>query len=191
MCNRLQVALAACILVLTAHLWATARSAPPPQLFAPVASVTHLMHYAIAPRADRLFDAVAVEVNASGERVRAPRGDAEWERLRGDALMLIESANLLHIPGRRVAAVHPDAPVPAAPHLRVRQLQRIVDLDRERWRRYVHALADAASWALDAVETRNVWQLQANAGDIALACERCHLAYWYPGRDVLVAVPDE
>jgi hypothetical protein len=149
------------------------------------------MRGVIAPRADRLFAAVAVEVNAGGERVRTPRDDAEWETLRSDALTLIDSANLLHIPGRRVVAAHPDSPVPAAPHLRVRQLQRMVDLDRERWRRHVHALAEAASWALEAIETRDVWQLQANAGDIALACERCHLAYRYPGRDIVVAVPDD
>ena len=182
--------LAGCVLLLAAHLLTSRSGAPPASPLVPAASVTDIMHGLVAPRAQRVFEAVAVEATVDGERVRAPGDDREWEQLRADALVLIESANLLHLDGRPVAAAHPDAPVAAAPHLRVRQLQRMIDLDRQRWRGHVQTLADAATWALAAVEARNVWQLHSNAGDLALACERCHLAYRFPGRRVVVAVPE-
>src|SRR5262245_48770317 len=138
-CNRLQVGLFACILALASHLWAARDERRPPPLN-PTTSITDLMIHQVMPRATPIFEAVSVSNTAAGEQVRTPQTDGEWRQLRAHALALVESANLLRIPGRRISHGAQHVRVPTSPRLTIRQLQRIVDLDRERWHRRVDAL---------------------------------------------------
>jgi hypothetical protein len=188
-CNRLQVLLVACVALLVVHLATARRETVFVEELLATATITEIMLDWVAPSSARLFQAVEIVVDSRGEQVRAPDTDDEWALLRADAIVLMEAANLLRLEGRRVSHQPGHAPVATIPTLPVRQLQRMIDLDREGWRRRVDGLGNAARWAYDAIAERNVWQLQANAGDIALACERCHLDYRYRGA-ATSAVPD-
>jgi hypothetical protein len=163
------VPLASAVAALVAHL-ALARTAelqPPP--VKPAATVDHLMRHLVEPRAATLFAAVGVTIGAHGEIEHAPRTDEQWRALRRDAVMLVESANLLLVPNRRIVADAGRA-----------HLDRMVWRDRDTWNRHVLWLAEAAGWALDAIDQRNAVRLQSHGGDISLACELCHLRYRYP-----------
>ena len=84
----------------------------------------------IDPAADVLWDSVAYIATPKGIEDRQPRTDDEWKTVRNSAITLIEAANLLSMPGRRVDAVHPPADATrlptaqAAPSTRATQLVR-------------------------------------------------------------------
>lgn len=130
----------------------------------------------VDPSASALFASVAFSVSADGEREQAPSTDAEWAALRLQALVLAESANLLRVPRRRIGA---------QPHV-----EQMVWRDPDTWNRHVGYLAEAAEWTLDAIEQRNAIRLQSRTGDIALACELCHLHYRYPGASRRLDLPE-
>jgi hypothetical protein len=57
----------------------------------------------VDPSADVLWESVAVVSTEKGTEERKPRTDEEWAKVRAHAITLIEAANLLMIPGRKVA----------------------------------------------------------------------------------------
>ena len=59
----------------------------------------------IDPAADHIWDAVAITVTAKGREEKYPRTDEEWKELRRRAIQIMEGANLLLVPGRRVAGL--------------------------------------------------------------------------------------
>ena len=78
------------------------------------------MRTMIDPAADAVWDAVVTESTPDGIVEIRPETDGDWTRLRRQAVLLAESANLLLVEGRRVAApesrselpgidLHPDA----------------------------------------------------------------------------------
>jgi hypothetical protein len=138
----------------------------------------------VDPSADVLFDAVFYDVTAAGIEEKVPTTDDEWKEVRRNALILAEAANLLRMPGRRVASagatlgMKDEAPGPE--DLSPAQIQVLIDRDRNTFNRLAQALSDAAQLALKAAEARSVDDLFASGEHIDLACENCHLKYWYP-----------
>jgi cytochrome c556 len=126
-----------------------ATSACSPQTpFKPVTTVKELMQATVEPTSDVVFDA-AVWVN--GEPFGVPKDDAEWEKVRQNALTLAESGNLLMMPTRAK--------------------------DQLGWMTRSQALVDAGLAAAKAAETRNVETIFRAGGQIGLACDGCHQQY--------------
>ena len=69
-----------------------------------VATVQDLMAELIDPASKVVFGAVSSQVTSTGTVETAPRNDAEWAVVRRNALIMVEGANLLLIPGRRMAS---------------------------------------------------------------------------------------
>ena len=168
------------VMALVSHLSLVKARQPDPAPVKPVATIALLMRHLIEPSANALFASVSVTVDARGEVERLPNTTEEWMALRRHAVVLLETANLLLVPGRRVVEDH-DAR---------RHLDRMVWRDRETWNRHVQWLAESAAWTLDAIEQRNALLLQTHTGDIALTCELCHLHYRYPGVSRRLDLPD-
>ena len=147
-------------------------------------SIKELMHGVIDPSADALWDAVSFDITAAGVVETVPRTNDDWYAVRRHALILAESANLLRVPGRRVAPATPipslvDAP-PAPEDLPPEQIQILIDRDRAKFARLSQGLIDAAVLAIKAADAKDVERLSA-AGDLLdRACEACHSEYWYP-----------
>ena len=78
-------------------------SNPSPPAFEPTATVREIMSAIVDPSADVLWDAVEVEATLAGTRKKAPATEEEWNLLGRHAIALVETSNLLLIPGRRVA----------------------------------------------------------------------------------------
>lgn len=150
-----------------------------PQL-RPVATIQDLMDGEIDPAADALWDAVAFIATKAGTEDRQPRTEAQWKAVRANALTLVEAANLLSVPGRRVAA----ADSPTGPgELRPEQIQQRIEAGHGGFVQFARALQDAGLKALTAIDARDATGLMDAGGRIDEACEACHVTYWYPGQN--------
>lgn len=145
------------------------------------ATVKDLMDSMVDPIADVLWNAVAVIVTPSGTEERAPKTDEDWAAVRRGAITLVESTNLLRMPGRRIARPGEKSENPKI-ELEPEEMQALVDKDRQAWNRLAHGLHEAAAEALRAIDAKNVRGLMEAGGKIDQACESCHLKYWYPNQ---------
>ena len=161
------------------------------QPFQVVATVKDIMDGMVDPAADFIFDSVATEITASGIVERAPKNDEEWTKVRHNALIVMEGANLLMMEGRRVA---PEKETLAAGNpkgvqieLTPMQIEAKIAKDRKTFVKLAAALSSAASLSLKAAQARDA-QALLNAGDnLDTACENCHLRYWYPSQVEILA----
>jgi hypothetical protein len=71
--------------------------------YTPTATIKDLMDSIVDPSADVVWNAVMTSVDASGTEDKFPRTDEEWADVRRGAIRLVESSNLLLVPGRHVA----------------------------------------------------------------------------------------
>jgi len=164
-------------------------AAPPPQSatqllgdMKPVVSVKELMADMIDPFADYIFDAVWWDATANGTVEHRPRSDAEWEKVRIGAVTMAEGIYLLKVP-------RPFAPPgdvnnsvgPNAPELSPAQIQAKLDKDPVLWNAKIEALRNVGLATLEAVKRKDVDALFQAGADLDVACEACHLEYWYPG----------
>lgn len=143
------------------------------------ATIKDLMDSEVDPASDYLWDSVSTTVSRKGVEENRPRTDEDWKEVRRRAITLIESANLLVMPGRRVARTGQKADNPNV-ELSPEEIQQVIDGDRATFVQRAHQLQDAAKQMLDAIDRKDVDGLS-NAGvTVDKACEQCHLKYWYP-----------
>lgn len=167
------------ILLLTACAEQQSQPAAPQPQYQTTATVRDIMDSVVDPAADVVWGAVETIVSAKGVEEKFPRNDEEWQNVRRSAIMLLESSNLLKIPGRAVAqpGEKPDNPgIELAPE----QISELIEKDRASWNNYAQALHDATKQVLKTIEAKDAEGLL-NMGDgIYQACEKCHMHYWYP-----------
>lgn len=161
-----------------------ARSAAPSleSSLTPALSVRELMEHVIDPTADWVFDAAVIDVSHKGTVETKPLTDEDWLKVERGAWLLAESTNLLKIPRRMVPVEDEGKPhKPGDPELPPEQIQAKIEKDRALWYRYADGLRAAALEAVSTVKARNIDALFKAGNDIDMACEACHLEYWYPG----------
>lgn len=145
----------------------------------PTATIKDIMNYLVDPSADSIWESVATVVDFNGIHEEFPETEEEWEAVRGDAMRIIEATNLLLIPGRRVTEAGVRSEFPGI-ELHPEEIQELIDQDWASFIEYAHGLHDMATLALEAIDARDVPALLASGEDLDVACERCHLHYWYP-----------
>jgi hypothetical protein len=147
-----------------------------------IGTVHDIMLGIVDPSSDVLFDAVATDITAAGVNEKRPQTDEEWEMVEGNALMLAEAANLLKMPGRKAASPgdKTKSEGPDAPELTPEEIQAKIDGDRAKWVMYATNLQEQAKKTRDAAKRRDADAVFALGEDIDMACEDCHLEYWYP-----------
>ncbi len=141
----------------------------------------------IDPVADNIFDAVGTITNYKGSVETAPKTDADWDKIRVGATSLAEGSYLLKIP-------RPFAPPgdennssgPDAPELSPAQIKAKLEADPVLWNAKIEALRNVGLEVLEIVKKRDVNALLDAGGDLDVACETCHLEYWYPGEKALM-----
>jgi hypothetical protein len=118
-------------------------------------SIEELMESIVMPAAQAVWDAVAVDVTEKGTIEKKPQTEEDWEKLRWQAVTLVEATNLLVMPGRRAA--HPGAKSenPGA-ELEPAQIQELIDKQRPAFIAYAHVLHEAAMQAVRAIDARNI-----------------------------------
>ena len=162
----------------------------PPALWGdlkPVVSVKELMRDMIDPVADNIFDAVGTITTYKGSVEIAPKTDADWDKIRVGAVSLAEGSYLLKIP-------RPFAPPgdennssgPDAAELSPAEIKAKLEADPVLWNAKIEALRNVGLEVLEIVKKRDVDALLDAGGDLDVACETCHLEYWYPGEKTLM-----
>ena len=151
--------------------------------YTPTATIKDLMLSIIDPSADVVWNSVAtvVTLNGTEERVEEifPRTDEEWTNVRHGVITLVEAANLLVMPGRRVARPGEKSEFPGI-ELEPEEMEVLINEGREVWNRRATALRDASLAALQAIDAQDADTLLEVGAEIEVACESCHLQYWYP-----------
>lgn len=147
----------------------------------PVATIQELMATQVDPSADLLWASVSTVITAAGTEEKQPRTEVEWQTVRRYAVNLVEGANLLTVPNRRVAVSGGKTEDSSIPGIeRPENIQKAIEEDPGRFDRAAVALRDAGLKALAAIDQRNAQGLVEAGGDLDSACEACHLKYWYP-----------
>ncbi len=163
---------------------AAADPAPP---FIPTATIKDLMLSIVDPSADVVWLAVTTVQNSAGTVETRPQNDEEWEKVQHGAFQLVEAANLLMIPGRRVAPPGDKSVAPGV-ELEPEEMQAMIDKDRAGWITHATALHTAALQTLEAVKSHDAEKVFELGEQIEHACEGCHRAYWYPN-EVIPELP--
>lgn len=142
------------------------------------------MQSMIAPSAQGLWDSVGRVSDAKGTRDLEPRSDEEWAAVRRHAVSLMESTNLLLIPGRHVArdgqqTLRADEAVPGS-ELPPAEIEKQIHEKWLLWTAMAHTLHQSAATMLDAIDKKDVAALESRGSDLDGVCESCHLTFWYP-----------
>jgi hypothetical protein len=157
------------------------------------ATVKDIMDLIIDPAGDAVFDAVSTTLTPTSTEEKAPNSEEEWTTVRHNALLVIEGANLLMMPGRHIAsgserprAVKPRNSKEPEIELDPAQIEARVAKDRSKWVAFARKLSAAGAQALKAADARNPEALLAAGEALDTACENCHLYYWYPSQTELL-----
>jgi cytochrome c556 len=159
-----------------------AAAAPAAPVMKAVVSVKELMRFTIDPIADNIFDAVMWDITKKGVVETKPRNEEDWEKVKIGAVTLAEAIYLLKVP-------RPFAPAgdvnkstgPNPPELSPTQIKEKVDKDPVLWEAKIEALRNAAKEVMEIADKKDADALFAASADLDMACEACHLEYWYPG----------
>ena len=149
--------------------------------FGATATIQELMKYMVDPSADELWESVSTVFTGQGVDELHPRTAEEWDKVRHAALTLIEAANLLAMPGRKVVA--PGGTLEDAHHadnLTADQVQALLDETHPRFEGFAGSLNAAGKIALAAIDAKDPEKLLEAGEAIDAACEACHITYWYP-----------
>src|SRR5215470_16089276 len=175
-------ALAACSSSHSSTPPAKTAAAPAAPAMKPVVSVKELMRFTIDPAGDYVFDAVTWDISKKGIIETKPRNEEDWEKVKIGAVTLAEAIYLLKVP-------RPFAPAgdvnnstgPNPPELSPAQIQAKLDKDPVLWDAKIEALRNAAKEVFEVANKKDTKALFEASADLDMACENCHLEYWYPG----------
>lgn len=117
----------------------------------PVATVKQIMAGIVGPASVVVFGAVGTVTTADGVQETAPETDDQWAVVGNSAVALVESGNLLMLPGRAV--------------------------DTGDWAKMSQALIDSSMVAVKAVEAKSKDDVFAAGEAIYMACDNCHMRY--------------
>ena len=151
--------------------------------YVPTATIKDLMQGLVDTNADVVWLAVTTVHSEKGIEETSPQTEEEWIKVRHGAVALAESANLLMVPGRRVARPGEKSETPGV-ELEPEEMQVMIDKDREAWDQRARDLNAAAVAALAAIDARDPDKLFELGASIELACENCHTHYWYPNEKI-------
>lgn len=158
--------------------------AAPPVSFTPVqkpiGTIREVMHQVVEESAQAIFDSVAITVSAAGTVEKEPRTQEEWDALEHWALRLAEAPNLIKVAGRRVARPEEEKTSAGPTELPPIEIQAKIEANPELFYKYADDLQNVAVEALTAVKGKSVQGLFDVGEKIDVACENCHLEFWYP-----------
>jgi hypothetical protein len=127
------------------------------------------------------------DVTANGTIEHRPRTDEDWEKVRIGAVTMAEGIYLLKVPRPFAPPADVNNSVgPNAPELSPAQIKAKLDTDPVLWNAKIEALRNVGFATLEAVKRKDVDALFQAGTDLDLACEGCHLEYWYPGDKEMV-----
>jgi hypothetical protein len=181
------------VLIATGCRRASEAAAPEGALppFVPDLTIKDLMLNVIDTNADVVWLSVTTVASDKGLIETRPKTDEEWTRVKGAAITLAEAANLLMIPGRKVAPDDHKSEVPGI-ELEGPEMDALIAKDPQAFYKHARDLYAAAMIAAQAAEKKDADKIFEVGEAIEHACEGCHRAYWYPNEKIpeLPVFPD-
>jgi hypothetical protein len=156
-------------------------SALPP--FVTEQTIKDLMLDVIDTNADVVWLSVTTVASEKGLVETRPTTEEEWERVRRGAVTLAEAANLLMVPGRKVAPPDHKSEVPGI-ELEGPEMDALIAKDPQAFYKHARQLYDAAMLAANAAKNKDADKIFEVGETIEHACEGCHRAYWYPNEKI-------
>ena len=156
---------------------------PPPSDYNAVATIKDIMDSVIDPSADYIWNSMGTEADADGIREKRPQTEEEWKEVRRHAVVLVEAANLLLMPGRQVARPGERSEYPEV-ELNPEDIEALITKDPATYIKLTKEFQVTAIAQLKAMDERNVPELLRIGGDLDNRCEGCHKIYWYPNDPV-------
>jgi cytochrome c556 len=160
---------------------ATPDSAMPP--FINDATIKDLMMNVVDRQADVVWLSVTTVASDKGLIETKPVNDEEWAKVKAGAITLAEAANLLMVPGRRVARPGEKSETPGV-ELEPSEMDALINKDRPAFYKHARDLYDAAMLAAKAAENKDAEKVFEVGESIEQACEKCHRQYWYPNEQI-------
>lgn len=117
----------------------------------PVATIKQVMGGITAPAAAAVYNSVGTVINAEGIKDTAPQNDDEWAALGSQAAALVESGNLLLVPGRAI--------------------------DNGEWITMTQDFIDKSKLAIKAAEEKSTEGILTAGSEINVTCDNCHAKY--------------
>lgn len=151
------------------------------------ATIKDLMLNVVDTNADVVWLSVTTIASEKGLVETRPTTDEEWARVKAGAITLAEAANLLMIPGRRVARPGEKSETPGV-ELEPEEMEKLINADRPKFYEHARALHNAAMLAAQAADKKDADKVFEIGETIEMACENCHRMYWYPN-EVIPAFP--
>ena len=146
--------------------------------YQPTATFQEVMDAVVDPAADYLWDAVSSKVDAQGTHDFVPHTAGEWHQLRQRAIVLVEAANLIAVPGRRVAHGNMTIEQPAA--LDVHSIQQRLDTQHDQLLGFAAALRDISLTLVADIDRKDTAAIVEHGATLDEVCEACHKVFWYP-----------
>jgi hypothetical protein len=132
----------------------------------------------VDPAADYIWNAVGTTIDIKGIHERRPRTDEDWHELRRHAIHLVEAANLIAIPGRKVAAGN--STVEHREALDVSHIQQRLDAGHDQVVGLADLMRQMGQQLAEAADHKDVDAVLKFGGDLDMVCEACHRVFWYP-----------
>jgi len=165
-------------------------SAPAAPEYDTVATIKDIMDSMVDPSADYVWESVGIEITAKGTVERAPKTDEEWKEERRRVIQLVEAANLLVMPGRRVAKPGEKAENPDI-ELSPEEMEVSIKDTRRTFLRLAKEFQTTSVELLQATDKRDIDAISRLGAEIDTRCENCHKTYWYPKDPVFKNDPKE
>lgn len=165
--------------VALASLAVTGACQTPPTPYAATSTIKDLMQSVVDTNADVVWLSVSTVLSEAGTVETRPQNDEEWAKVRHGAITLAEAANLLMMPGRRVARPGEKSETPGI-ELEPEEMDALIAMDRAAWNARATAMRDAVLETLSAIEAKDANRVFDLGARIETTCEGCHSQYWYP-----------
>jgi hypothetical protein len=117
----------------------------------PVATIKQIMGGITGPSAAAVYNSVATVISVDGIKETAPQNDQEWTALANQAAALVESGNLLLVPGRAI--------------------------DSGDWVKMTQDFIEKSKLAIKAAEEKSTEGILASGSEINMTCDNCHAKY--------------
>jgi hypothetical protein len=144
-------------------------------------TILEIMASMVVPSSEFLFNAVSSSVTPKGVEEKSPKTDEEWSDVRHKAITLMEASDLIVLAGRHVASPGQKAINPQV-QLSPEEIEALIAKERSSWVKMAHALHDSVLPTLKAIDAKDPMALSDSSIAIDMACESCHLKFWYPDK---------
>jgi hypothetical protein len=128
---------------------------------------------------DFMFGAIQDIADEKGSHRKEPKTPDEWNDVREALLVLHDAPTFMITPGRLAAKPESRADYPQV-ELQPEVANKMLVDEHAHFVVKAKDLQDVASAGLKAVDAKDAAALYKVIEDLDVACESCHLHYWYP-----------